>query len=121
MAISYTGTTIGTIVIKQDDRRFKLQIRQSNCLMCIINVYKTEEQKRTRKGCMHQLMGFFIDEDHLKRYLKEHAFSSMFYGSVEKIELNSYYKDAQRIIKMFLRYPIDFNVIYRKPQTDEKV
>lgn len=121
MAIHYTGTTIGTIVIKQDDRRFKMQIRESNCLICVIYVYKTEEQKRTRKGCMHQLMAFFIDEDHLKRYLKEHTFGSMFYGTLEKIELNSYYKDARRIIKAFVHYPIDFKVVYRKPKTDEKV
>ena len=72
--IRYDSTTIGTMVLKQGGKRFKLQIRKGKCLAVIIYVRKlTDEEMLENQGSkyMHTLYDFYLDGKHLSKRLKK--------------------------------------------------
>ena len=104
MALSYNGTTIGKIVIKQGENKFPLQIRQGNCLAVVINVRKAteEELKEQPEGkCIHTLYTFFADEQHLKNMMK--MYGNVLADEVVSIELNLFYKENYTLLKYFVK------------------
>ena len=104
MPLSYNGTTIGKIVIKQGENKFHLQIRQGNCLAVIINVRKADEEelKEHPDGkCIHTLYTFYADEQHLKNMLKEYG--NVLADEVVSIELNMFYKENYTLLKYFVK------------------
>ena len=64
MAIRYNGNIMGTVTIAQQrkdedkPRKYKIQIRQGNCLAVFLNVYKEENPEDPKKCWVHQLMNF---------------------------------------------------------------
>ena len=56
---------MGTITIKQGENKFKVQIRQGNCLAVFIHVSKQEDRRY-----LYTLYSFYADEAHLKRIIK---------------------------------------------------
>jgi hypothetical protein len=76
MAIYYSGTTIGSFTLvqqrKDEDkpRKYKIQIRKANCLMCAIHVHKIENPENPKMCWRHDLVMFFNDEQHLKNCIK---------------------------------------------------
>lgn len=56
---------MGTITIKQGENKFKIQIRQGNCLAVFIHVGKQDDGTY-----LHTLMQFFSDEEHLKKNMQ---------------------------------------------------
>lgn len=104
MALTYTGTTIGKIIIKQGEQKFNLQIRQGNCLAVIINVRKAteEELKEHPEGkYIHTLYTFYADEQHMKNMMK--SYDKVLFNDVVSIELNMFYKDNYTLLKYFTK------------------
>lgn len=97
MAITYNKNLMGTITIKQGDNKFKIQIRQGNCLAVFIHVSKQEDGKY-----LHALYSFYTDEAHLKRKIKNYG--KPFWDEVVNIELNMYYKECETMLKHLVKY-----------------
>lgn len=102
--IRYDSTTIGTMVLKQGEKRFKLQIRKGNCLAVIINVRKADEEelKEHPDGkYIHTLYTFYADEQHLKNMMK--MYGNVLADKVVSIELNLFYKENYTLLKYFVK------------------
>lgn len=109
MPLRYNGTTIGNIVIEQeiggDKYRYKLQIRQGNCLAVVLYVRRStpEELKENPKGkWYHQLFTFFCDEKHCKNIMKDYG-DIMCGEKVVSVKLNMYYKECWTLLKYFTK------------------
>lgn len=120
--LRYNGTTIGTIVIKQhhgdEDYKYKLQIRQGNCLAVIIWVRKStpEELKKNPEGkWFHSLFTFFADEQHCKNIMKEYK-DIMMGEKVIDIKLNLYYKECNTLLKYFVKSGHNVRCYYEEPK-----
>ena len=116
MAINYTGQTIGKIVVYQDGKKFNVQLRDSNCLMCAIYPHKKKDEKTGKEEWIHELVMFFADEQHLKKCLsKGDTFQGYFYGDIKKVELNLYYKQNLKLLKHIVR-DVKVTCYYEKPK-----
>lgn len=115
MALNYTGTTIGKIVIKQGENKFNLQIRKGNCLAVIIHERKCteEELKEHPQGkYVHTLYSFFGDEQHLKNMMK--SYDKVLFDEVVSIELNMFYKENYTLLKYFVKSGYKVKCYYKE-------
>lgn len=115
MALTYTGTTIGKIIIKQGKQKFNLQIRQGNCLAVIINVRKAteEELKEHPEGkYIHTLYTFYADEQHMKNMMK--SYDKVLFDEVVSIELNMFYKENYTLLKYFVKSGYKVKCYYKE-------
>ena len=112
MAIRYNGNIMGTVTIAQQrkdedkPRKYKIQIRQGNCLAVFLHVYKFENLEDPKKCWMHQLINFFDDEQHIKNCMKNfpsHDCLDFFFGKVVSVKLNLFYKESNILLKYFVR------------------
>lgn len=124
MALNYYPTMLGTLVIKQPKyengehvadkngkplyNKYKIQIRQGNCLAVFIYAYKKEGQ------WWHQLYTFFNDEQHVKNIIKncDHLFSD----EVVSIELNMYYKESKKLLNLLIKAGYKVTCYYEQPK-----
>lgn len=97
MAVTYSKNLMGTITIKQREQKFKIQIRQGNCLAVFIHVSKEDDGKY-----LHTLYSFYIDEAHLKRVIK--SCKGPFGDDLVSVELNMYYKECTTLLKHFVKH-----------------
>ena len=139
MALRYTGVTIGTLTLcqpvrekqgdqyveKTDERgrtvynKFKIQIRQSNALMCAIEVHKQAEPEDAARPYVHQLIAFFANEQHIKNCVKEYktgVFERIFWGKLKNIRLNTYYKEMQTLAKYMTHDGLTVQCYYKEPR-----
>lgn len=117
MAINYTGQTIGKMWIEQDGRTFKIQLRESNCLVCAIHPFQKLNSETNKKEWYHELVMFFADEQHLKNCLsKGNTFQGYFYGDIKKVELNLYYKQNSKLLKYLVKDGIEVTCYYEEPK-----
>lgn len=120
MAIHYNGNTIGTFTLVQKTdkeekpRKYKIQIRQSNCLMCAIHVYKFDNPDNPKLCWKHELVCFFADESHLKRCLKSENFSSYFNGIITNVKLNLFYKECNTLLKYMVKDGLKVTCYYKQ-------
>ena len=113
MAVRYFKTTIGTFTVVQQNegedtpRRYKIQIRQGNCLAVFLNVRKVEDAPDPAKPWYHDMICFFVDDAHIKRCFKGYKsgdrFKSIFAGKITNIKLNMFYKENTTLLKHFVR------------------
>lgn len=124
MAIRYSGKTIGTFTLVQQrkdeekPRKYRIQIRQSNCLMCAIQVYKFDNKENPKLCWKHELVIFFTDERHLKNCLKNHEEKSGFFndimmGKLENIKLNLFYKECNVLLKYMVKDGLKVTCYYK--------
>ena len=102
--IRYDSTTIGTMVLKQRGKMFKLQIRKGNCLAVIIYVRKlTDEEMLENTGSkyMHTLYDFYLDGKHLSKRLKKDG--DVLGKDIVAVELNLFYEESQTLLKYFVK------------------
>ena len=102
--IRYDSTTIGTMILKQGGKRFKLQIRKGNCLAVIIYVRKlTDEEILENPGSkyMHTLYDFYLDGKHLNKRLKNDG--DVLGKDIVDVELNLFYEESQKLLKYFVK------------------
>ena len=120
MAIHYSGKTIGSFTLVQQrkdeekPRRYKIQIRRSNCLMCAIHVYKFDNPTDPKMCYRHELVGFFVDEAHLKRCVKAERFSDYFNGTITNVKLNLFYKECKTLLKYMVQDGLKVTCYYKK-------
>ena len=126
MALRYNGNIMGTVTIaqqRQDEdkpRKYKIQIRQGNCLAVFLHVYKEENPEDPKKCWVHQLMNFLGDEQHLKNCVKdwkENVFTRMLSANwIDKVELNLFYKESDTLLKYMVRDGLKVQVYYKEPK-----
>lgn len=140
MALTYTGTTIGTLTLcqpvrekqgdqyveKKDEKgrtvynKFDIQIRASNCLMCAIEVHKVDNPANPKMCWRHTLVSFFADEQHLKNCRKDYKegcfFTGLFSGELRNIKLNIYYKEMLTLAKYMTRDGLKVTCYYKEPK-----
>ena len=126
MAIRYSGTTIGTFTLvqqrKDEDkpRKYKIQIRKANCLMCAIHVHKIENPENPKMCWRHDLVMFFNDEQHLKNCIKIHEkeegsfFENLFTGKLTDIKLNLFHKECNTLLKYMVRDGLKVQCYYKE-------
>lgn len=124
MAINYSGTTMGTftLVQKRDDeatpRKYKIQLRKSNCLACFMHIAKIENKENPKMCWRHTLVMFFADEQHLKNCMKEEGrdnfFERVFDGKLENIKLNLYHKECNTLLKYMVRDGLEVKCYYKE-------
>ena len=140
MALTYTGTVIGTLTVLQpreesrdgdlvvvkDEKgrtvynKFPLQIRESNCLATFLHVTKLEHPKDPSKPWLHSLIMFFADERHLKNCLKDVTFEYLFSGKLQNVKLNIYYKGMQTLAKYLTKDGHNVTCYYKEPKQQKK-
>lgn len=124
MPVQYNGNIMGTITIAQQrenedkPRKYKIQIRQGNCLAVFINVYKEENPKDPKMCWVHQLINFLHDERHLDnitKHYKEKAFEAMLSADwIDKAELNLFYKESNTLLKYMVRDGLKVKCYYKE-------
>lgn len=124
MALRYNGNIMGTVTIAQQrenenkPRKYKIQIRQGNCLAVFINAYKEENPEDPKHPWVHQLINFLGDEQHLKNIInewKENVFQKMLSADwIVKIELNLFYKESNTLLKYMVRDGLKVKCYYKE-------
>ena len=126
MAIHYNGNTIGVVTIAQQrrdgekPRKYKIQIRQGNCLAVFLYVYKKENPEDPKMCWVHQLVNFLADEQHLKNILareeyKKNAFMRMLSADrICDVKLNLFYKECQTLLKYMVRDGLKVKCYYKE-------
>lgn len=124
MAIIYNSNVMGVITIAQQrknedkPRKYKIQIRQGNCLAVFLYVYKKDNPDNPKMCWVHQLMNFLGDEQHLKNIVKGQktdVFAWMLSADwIDKVELNLYYKESNTLLKYMVRDGLKVNCYYKK-------
>ena len=124
MPLRYNGTTIGTftLVQKREDeekpRKYKIQIRQGNCLAVFLHIYKEKEPEDPSRPWVHQLVSFFEDERHIKNCKRDfddgYLFKGLFCGDLKDIKLNLYYKECNTLLKYFVKDGLKVSCFYKE-------
>ena len=116
MAINYSSVKLGEMTIRHGERKFKIQIRQGNCLAVFIHVRKmTEGEYGYKKGLyVHSLYLFFNDENHIKECIRH--FGDMFDDEIVSIHLNTYYKESMTLLKHMTRCGHQVTAYYKEPK-----
>ena len=103
MAVNWSWKAkMGTITFEdypdegEKPTRFKVNIYRGNCLAVFINEWKNEDGKD-----MYDLFALFADEQHVKRISKDYP--SLFWHKVKKIEVNTFYKESMKLVKLFTK------------------
>lgn len=115
--IRYDSTTIGTMVLKQGGKRFKLQIRKGNCLAVIIYVRKLTENEmieNTGSKYMHTLYDFYLDGKHLSKRLKKEG--DVLGKDIVDVELNLFYEESQTLLKYFVKSGHKIKCYYKEEE-----
>ncbi len=104
--LRYTGTTYGVVTIKQNDRRYPIQIREANCLCAFIHVRKPTLEEFNKYGYnsktrLHCLYSFWSDEQHVKNILKDNGNQLFFGDQVISIKLNLFYEQSYKLLRIF--------------------
>lgn len=138
MPLTYNGNTMGTLTICQRRRdkerkefvvdekgkpvynKFRIQIRQGNCLAVFIHVYKDPEPEDPKRPWVHQLQMFFANEQHIKNCLKEYTFENLFNGLLKNIRLNLFYSECRILLKYFTQQGLNVQCYYKDPAPKRK-
>ena len=124
MALHYNENVMGIITIAQQrkdeakPRKYKIQIRQGNCLAVFLYVYKKDNPDNPKMCWVHQLMNFLADEQHLKNIVKDcktNVFAWMLSADwIDKVELNLFYKESNTLLKYMVRDGLKVKCYYKK-------
>ena len=94
--LNYSGTTFGYLTIKQNNRKYKVDIREANCLCAFIHIRKATKEELKKYGpngkYIHTLYSFFQDAQHMKNIMKDNN-GKLFWDEVVKLELNTFYRN----------------------------
>lgn len=102
--LRYDSTKYGTVTVKQNGKKFNIDIRRANCLAAFIYVRKAtkEELAENPEGkYFHQLYSFFADEQHCKNLIKDYG--NVLGDDVVGVKLNMVYKESWKLLKYFTK------------------
>ena len=114
--LNYTGTTYGYLTIKQGKDRFKIDIREANCLCAFIYVRKAtkEELKKNPEGkYYHSLYSFLANDQHARNIMKDNN-GKLFWDEVVNITLNLAYDQSFKLLKLFTKAGYQVTCHYTK-------
>lgn len=115
MAINYSCTTIGTLTLCQNEHKFNIQIRTSNCFAVFLHIYKQEEPEDPSRPYVHTLVQFFGNEQHLKNCLKENgSFEYWLGGKLTNIKLNIFYEEMEKLAKYMAKSGLEVKCYYKE-------
>lgn len=91
---------MGEVTVSQnhdgENKNFKVNIYQGNCLAVFLYEYKDENGKD-----MYGLYNSFGDLTHAKRIAKEYP--TLFWDKVKSIKLNLAYKESEKLLRLFTK------------------
>lgn len=98
-----------------DNKKYRVNLYQANCLGALIYEYKDQETNKN----MYSFMGFWNDETHLKRCLGltknyDNKKENIYKDIILKIILNTYYKDSLKIAEYFAKANIKVELYYKE-------
>lgn len=98
-----------------DNKKYRVNLYQANCLGALIYEYKDQETNKN----MYSFMGFWNDETHLKRCLGltknyDNKKENIYKDIILKIRLNTYYKDSLKIAEYFAKANIKVELYYKE-------
>lgn len=116
--LNYSGITYGYLTIKQGDAQYKIDIREANCLCAFIHVRKASNEelkgfKNPDTKYIHTLYSFFCDEQHVRNIMKDNN-GKLFWDRVINISLNLYYKQSEKLLKIFTKAGYRVTCYYKK-------
>ena len=127
MALRYNGNIMGTITIAQQrkdedkPRKYKIQIRQGNCLAVFLRVYKQENPEDPKKPYVHQLVNFLADGVHLENIIKAwktgktDVFARMLSADkITNVKLNMFYKESKTLLGYMVRDGLKVKCYYKE-------
>lgn len=119
MAIRYYAQSIGSVTIKNGDKKYKVEIRQGNCLAVFIAVSKNPNATGKDDAYIHTLFRFFADEQHIKTMMK---LNYPLFGNTEvaEVKLNTYYKESLTLCKYLPKAGYKVTLFYKEPKTKKK-
>ena len=86
---------MGKITIKQKRKKYNVNIYSGNALAIFICEYKQNDEER------YVMYNFFADEKHCDNIIKN--YKRLFSDEVVSIELNLFYKSAQKLLDIFVK------------------
>lgn len=124
MPLQYNGNILGVVTIAQQrkdedkPRKFKIQIRQGNCLAVFLYVYKQENPEDPERPWVHQLVNFLGDKKHLENIIKDwkkDVFARMLSADwIDKVELNLFYKESKTLLEYMVRDGLKVKCYYKE-------
>lgn len=110
----YYKMRIGTIYVTISKKVFaRVNIFGGNCLCAFTQWYTDKETGKT----MESLISFYLDEQHLKRCLKNGMTAAPCNG-ITKIRLNTYYKESWTLAKYFTKEGHKVELYYKEPKEE---
>lgn len=119
--IRYDATKLGTVTVKQDGKKYNIDIRSGNCLAVFVYIRKaTEEElaKNPNGKYYHMLYSFFGDEKHCKNMMK--AYGNVLGTDVVGIKLNMFYKQCWTMLKYFMKSGYKVKCYYKEEKEKKK-
>lgn len=96
MALQWNWTDkMGKMTIKQKEKTFNLNIYAGNALAVFISEYEHNGEER------YVLYNFFADKKHCDNIIK--SSKRLFSDEIVSIELNLCYKNAQKLLDIFVK------------------
>lgn len=99
---------IGKMTIKQKDKTYDLNIYAGNALAIFICEYEQNGEER------YVLYNFFADKKHCDNIIK--SGKRLFSDEVVNIELNMWYMDAQKLLKILVKNGYKVSCYYEERQ-----
>ena len=87
---------MGKLTIRQKGKMYNVNIYSGNALAIFICEYKQNDEER------YVMYNFFADKKHCDNIIKNHK-RLFFEDEVVSIELNLYYKSAQKLLDIFVK------------------
>ena len=115
--LQYNETSMGTVIVRQGDRKFNIDIRKGNCLAVLVHVRKlTEEERKDNPGAryLHTLYSFFGDEEHLQNMLNNQG--DIIFDEVVSVKLNIFHEEARTLLKYFTKAGHKVTCFYKEGQ-----
>ena len=97
MAVTYNAEKIGTLIVRQGEHNYNVEIRRGNCLAVLITP--------NGEGGMF-LYSFFADRQHLVNIQKHYG--KVIFDEVVDCRLNMRYKESKTLLEFFVK---SFDVI----------
>lgn len=107
---------MGEVILAQEHDgktyKFTVDICAANALCAFISKCKNDNGEAENR-----LLNFFADKQHVKNLIKDKC--ELFYGKIEKVTLNMWYKDSKDILQYFVQMGNKVECYYEEPKQEQ--
>lgn len=107
---------MGEVILNQTrdgkTNTFVIDICQANATCAFISHHTDEHGDR-----WNTLQGFLLDKQHVKNLIKDKC--ELFYGDIQKVTLNMWYKDSKDILQYFVQMGHKVECYYEEPKQEQ--